>query len=274
MVSKKVYIIKASGEKELFSDQKLRRSLVRVGASPTLISKIVRHIKSELREGMTTSEIYRHAFSVLHQNQRPAALRYNLKKAIMDLGPSGYPFEMFIGKLLENQGYKTKVGRIIKGFCVSHEIDVIAQKGNQNIMVECKFHNQPGIKTDVKVALYVQARFEDIKKIKKDIRFNEAWLVTNTKLTKDAVKYCHCAGIKAIGWSYPKKGNFQEIIENSGLVPLTCLTTLNTYQKRRLIEKRIILCREINPNFLKKLNIPDSKIKQIISEVQKIGCKS
>jgi hypothetical protein len=44
-------------------------------------------IYSELKEGMTTSEIYGHAFSLLKKYHVSLAARYSLKQAIMDLGP-------------------------------------------------------------------------------------------------------------------------------------------------------------------------------------------
>jgi hypothetical protein len=52
-----------------------------------MIDDIVRHIKGELKEGMTTSEIYQHAFSLLKKYHAPVAARYSLKQAIIDLGP-------------------------------------------------------------------------------------------------------------------------------------------------------------------------------------------
>ena len=49
----------------------------------------------------------------------------------MKLGPTGYPFEDFIAKLLQADGYETKVRQILKGECITHEIDVIAEKNNK-----------------------------------------------------------------------------------------------------------------------------------------------
>ena len=45
----------------------------------------------------------------------------------MELGPSGFPFEKLVGKILEQEGFETRVGVIVQGNCVQHEVDVIAR---------------------------------------------------------------------------------------------------------------------------------------------------
>jgi Holliday junction resolvase len=256
-----ILIEKASGEREVFSSDKLRRSLEKAGASPTIIDKITDHVLKELKNGDKTSDIYKHAFLILSENERPTAGRYHLKQALMELGPTGHPFEKFVGELLKAQGFSVEVGTIVEGACVTHEVDVTAQKDNHHIMVECKFHNQPGVKSDVKVALYVQARFEDVAK-----KFHEAWLVTNTKLTTDAIRYATCVGMTAIGWSYPQDSSLEHLIEQFNLHPLTCLTTLNDTQKRLLLDQGFILCKDIvdNPRAL------GTNAKQIIQEAKEL----
>ncbi|MBI5401401.1 restriction endonuclease [Candidatus Wolfebacteria bacterium] len=273
------FVIKASGEKELFSDLKLRNSLEKAQAPSSVIEKILDQTRNEMKDGMKTSDIYRYAFSLLRQHDRLTANRYSLKRAIMEIGPSGYPFEKFVSELLKVRGFSVEVGKIVPGVCVSHEIDVVAQKAGNHIMVECKFHNQPGIKSDVKVALYAQARFEDVQKQwqkqpNHGSKFHEVWLVTNTKLTSDAIQYASCAGMKAIGWSYPPDGNLQNLIESVGLHPLTCLTTLSSVDKRRLLDRGLVLCKEIfeNKKFLLELGLNESKIKQIEREIDNL-CK-
>jgi Holliday junction resolvase-like predicted endonuclease len=279
-MSKNIYIIKADGSKEPFSETKLRHSLERIKAAPAIIDHIVAQIKNELQDGMKTSEIYRRAFSLLRQHKTFAAGRYSLKKAIMDLGPSGHPFEKLVGELLKSEGYAVDVSVIVQGRCVPHEVDVIAKKDTRCIMVECKFHNQSGIKSDVKVALYIQARFEDLVKhwqMHSDTaqKFDEAWLMTNTKLTSEAIQYANCVGMKAIGWNYPPRNGLEKWVERTGLHPVTSLTTLTKYQKSQLINKGIVTCREVKENMklLQFLNYSEIKISKIIKEINEL-CKS
>ena len=168
----------------------------------------------------------------------------------MELGPSGYPFERYIGEILKHQGYEVQVGTIVQGLCVTHEVDVLAEDKDELYIIECKFHSNPGNKCDVKTPLYIKSRYDDIVKQWIKTRGNskkrtEGWLVTNTKFSSDAIQFGNCAGLKLIGWEYPKKGSLKERIDIAGLHPLTSLTTLSRAQKQKLLEKRIVLCRDI-----------------------------
>ncbi len=276
--SRKILITKASGEIEPFSDAKLRHSLERVGASRDVINTIVAHVRKELKPNMSTSQIYRHAFSLLKKQERPVASRYSLKQAIRELGPSGHPFEKLIGELLVSEGFTVEVSKIVQGSCVSHEIDVVAQRGNLHVMVECKFHNQPGIKSDVKISLYVQARFKDVEKAWQQNKshaekFHEAWLVTNTKLTSDAIRYAECVGLKPVGWSYPAEESLESRIDRSGLHPITCLTTLSSSEKRQLIEKEVVLCKNLldkPEDILRSIGLKEAKIIMVVNEASQL----
>jgi len=279
-MDKEILITKASGEKELFSEQKLLFSLRKSGAPDNLAKKITEHIKGDLKIGMKTSEIHKDAFSLLKKQDFLSAARYSLKQAIMDLGPEGHAFEKFVGEILKSRGFITEVAKTIQGICVSHEVDVSAQKDNRHILIECKFHNQQGIKTDVKVALYIFARFQDInKKYMADPihgkEFHEAWLVTNTKLTSQAIKYANCVGMRAIGWNYPKNKNLQNLIEESGLHPLTCLTKMSRNQKKQLLFQGIVLCKDLlkNTKKLKSIGLNDQKIKEVMDEINNLCYK-
>ncbi len=274
---KQILIVKRSGEREPFNEAKLRHSLKKANASPDMIDDIIRNIQSELKEGMTTSEIYRHAFSLLKKYHVPLAARYSLKQAIMDLGPEGYLFERFVGELVKSKGFAVEVGKLVEGFCVTHEVGVVGKKTGHHIMVECKLHNSLGIKSDLKVVLYVQARFEDIERKWKaqpdhENKFHEAWLVTNTKLTLDAIRYAVCVGMKVIGWSYPDEDNLQSLTEKSGLHPLTCLTSLNNSQKHRLLNKGIIFCKDLNgrTDLLSSAGVSHTEIPRVNNEINEL----
>ena len=128
MANEDFLIVKASGDKVLFSEEKLRSSLKRSGADDKLINQILTLVKEELYDGITTREVYNRAYSFLRRNKPVFASKYKLKKAIYELGPTGFPFERFLSAVLIYTGYKTQVGKTVAGKCVSHEIDVIAEK--------------------------------------------------------------------------------------------------------------------------------------------------
>lgn len=275
--ARKISIIKASGESEVFSAEKLKKSLERAGASQVEIGRIINEINNSLYDGMSTKKIYRIAFNMLKGSSRHLAAKYHLKKAIMELGPSGYPFEKYIGEILSHQGYKILLGEVVQGKCVSHEIDVIAELDHQHFMIECKYHNQPGTFSDVKIPLYIQARFKDVesqwlKLPGHDAKFHQGWVVTNTRFSFDAIQYGNCAGLKLLGWDYPLKGGLKDLIDTLGLYPITCLTTITKAEKQTLLDKKIVLSQEIieNEKHLFDAGVKQARIKDVIKEAAQL----
>lgn len=273
----KISITKASGEIVAFSVDRLKHSLEKSGANESEIERIIKEISSKLYEGIATKKIYRIAFNLLKESSRPLAAKYHLKQAIMELGPSGYPFEKFIGEILKNQGYSVKVGEIVQGKCVNHEIDVIAEKDQHHFMIECKYHNQLGTFSDVKVPLYIQARFKDVeaqwlKLPGHGTTFHQGWVVTNTRFSSDAIQYGNCAGLKLLGWDYPLKDSLKDLIDKLGLYPITCLTTLTKIEKQRILDKKIVLCKEIvdNEKLLVQADVNPTRIKVVMEEANQL----
>lgn len=279
-MKKNVMVKKASGEKEPFSPEKLHRSLERSGASQDMMKRVEKSLEDHLFDGITTSEIYRKAFQLLRKLKRPAAARYSLKRAIMELGPTGYPFEHFFGALLRQMGYAVQVGQEVQGQCVKHEVDVIARNDHQQFMVECKFYNSPGKTCNVRVPLYIHSRFNDIEKRwrsapkSKNLSFH-GWVVTNTRFTTDAIDYGKCAGLRMVSWDYPGEESLKDMIEQSGLFPITALTNLTRKQKQMLLEKEIVLCRQLlqNPEALQPMGLKAKKQEAIMEEARELGLK-
>jgi len=274
-MSQQVIIRKQSGEKEAFDPDKLRASLRRAGASPRLAREVEKSISPMLEDGMTTSAVYRKAFQVLRKLQRATAARYSLKKAIMELGPSGYPFEHFVGQLLAHMGYKIEVGRVVKGQCISHEVDVVAHNDHQQFMVECKYYNSQGKYCNVRVPLYIHSRFKDIEGRWKSTpglekRSFHGWVFTNTRFTGDAMEYARCVGLRMVSWDYPPKEGLKDMIQQTGLFPVTVLTHLTRKQKQELLEQEIVLCRQLHrrQGVLDQLGLKPGVKKKVIDEIQ------
>ena len=159
-----IFVTKADGEQEIFDPAKLEHSLALSGASTTMRAKVLAHVLRELKPGMMTEEIYRHAFDILRREEvTPVAARYSIKRAVFALGPSGFPFEQFLAEVFRGHGWKAQTGVALNGRCAPHEVDVLAEKDGKRIGIEAKFHNDPGGKTDIKDALYVHARYEDLR---------------------------------------------------------------------------------------------------------------
>lgn len=265
---------KADGTTEEFSPDKLRFSLRRAGASPLTIEKIVSTIEEESKGELTTHQIYKNAFEQLKREKSGVASRYSLKRAVFDLGPTGFPFEDFIAEIMKARGYSTQTRLTLQGGCAEHELDMIATREHERIGAELKFHNSPGLKTDLKVALYVWARFQDLNKRLDDRtkNFTQTWLLTNTKFTTQAKRYGTCIGLQLISWSYPKQGNLQDLIEESGLHPVTCLTSLSKSHKQHLLSSGNVLCRSVprNTDVLEGMGINSKKMEKVMEEIHNL----
>lgn len=261
-------VVKATGEKENFSEDKLLLSIQRAGISSDLQNQVLGHIKTKLYENIPTYEIYKHITEFLSNSPHPyTKTKYSLKQAVMDLGPTGYPFEDYISEILKIEGFTTQVRQILQGKCVSHEIDLVAEKNSTKAMVECKFHNMPGTKSQIHVSLYTKARFDDIKE---KHNLTDVWLVTNTKLTSDALNYALCSNMKVISWDYPQNFSFRDLVEKHKLHPITMLTSLSSAQKQALAVNHVVLAKDVcqNPSSLDILGLPQDKKSSVISECQ------
>ncbi len=269
-------ITKADGTTEHFKIEKLRRSLRRAGANPEEVNNILSEVDKTLYDGMQTQEIYRHAFSLLRDSRPAAAARYSLRRALFNLGPTGFPFEKFLGRLFERDGYVTKTGITIQGRCAPHEIDVAAYKSDHSFIGEAKFHARPGVKSDLQVAMYSYARLLDLREAKicnEDIcGIKEFWLITNTKFTTTAQNYGTCVGLNMLSWDYPKKDNLHDRIQRAGVYPVTVLQNITAAQAESLISRDVILCSDIieHEHVLHTLHLPASKYEALMAEVQSI----
>lgn len=269
----RVLITKADGEQEYFDPAKLEHSLAHAGAPSTTRAAILAHVERELRDGMTTEQIYRHAFELLKKDS-PAhvAARYSVKRAVFALGPSGFPFEQFLASVLQAHGWSTKTGQALMGRCAPHEVDVVAERKGLKVGIEAKFHNDPGGKTDIKDALYVKARFDDLAQAPEESsRVDEGWLVTNTRFTRNAIRYAQCSNLTLLGWDYPHGRGLQALIEEGKVHPLTCLTTLSENEKHRLLDRKVVLCKSVTtPHMLEEFGIRPDKVPGILDEARQL----
>ncbi len=274
-------ILKADGTFERFDGAKLEASLRHAGASMRTAEDIRLRIERSIGPGSKTNLIYKRAFALLRKQERVAAARYSLRRAIFELGPTGHPFEDFVAQLFKKEGWTVEWRRLIPGKCVPHEVDVYAKRTltdgkTEHLAAELKYHNDPNYKTDVKTALYVKARFDDIWKcdphVSQQCPVDRGMLITNTKFTSQAVQYASCAGIELLGWTYPNEGNLYDRIVAAGVYPVTALTTLRNAEKRLLIEAGVAttdMLRE-RREVLRELTISPERIGTIIAEADSL----
>ena len=269
-------IVKSDGTKELFDSNKLLGSLLRARASKTIAEDIVEKINKEIRENMTTSQIYDRAFDLLNNRSKRTAVKYSIRRSVLNLGPTGFPFEKYIAEIFKAKGYETRTGQMLQGKCLEHEVDMVAWNDKELIVAEIKFHNEINAKSDTKVALYVKARFDDLKsenfKIAgKNRKIGRAMLITNTKFTTNAKKYVQCVGtFEMICWDYPSKDNLFDLIEETQMHPMTCIPTLTKKNQQDLLKKGIVNCMSLKnkSSALKEVGVSDEKINDILENIE------
>ena len=266
-------IIKADGSSEVFDPRRLVVSLERSGAGVHTAERIANAITDTVVPGASSKEIYTRAFSLLRKEARPIAARYALRRALLELGPTGHPFEDFMSHLYRKEGWQVETRKIIQGKCVPHEIDFYASHPEQNIFLaaELKYHNDPSYKTDLKVALYVKSRFDDIFACDSTARacpIDRGLLVTNTKFTSEAIAYAECAGVELLGWGYPSDNNLFMRMSHARVYPVTALTSLSSAEKRLLIEHRVVAVDEVvqDRRLLDVLHLSSERVGELLAE--------
>ncbi len=270
-----IIITKADGSSETFDPERLVVSLRRSGAGEHAAQRIAETITSTVMPGTSSKEIYTRAFSLLRKAARPVAARYSLRRALLELGPSGHPFEDFISHLYRAEGWQVETRKIIKGHCVAHEVDFYASHPGENTFMaaELKYHNDAGYKTDLKVALYVKSRFDDIFNCNPKIRscpIDRGLLVTNTKFSSEAIAYAECSGVELLGWGYPVNNSLFMHMSRAKVYPITTLTGLSRAEKKLLIESGIIAVDEIvkNRRALDPLHLTPTRVGELLAEAE------
>lgn len=275
-----IVILKSTGKEEIFDEKKLIHSLEKSGADETDIEKTTLFVKSKLRSNMSTGDIYALAYKYLNNQKKnnSNAIRYSLKKSVMELGPTGFPFEKFVSRIFTQMGYHCKTGVMIQGNCIEHEIDIFAYNNQDVICIEAKFHNEPHLRSDTKVALYVKSRFDDIIgqqiQIGQDFRkITKGLLITNTNFTDTAHHYVSCVNtFSLMSWNKPREESLLHYIETHRLYPIGVIPDLSQKEINLLVQNEIITCIDLknNPTILEKIGMKNSKKDIVLRTVLEI----
>lgn len=270
-------VVKFSGELVDYQQEKLISSLKKSGANADVVSEILQQIEPQLYDGIPSKKIYKLAFQYLKNYSNGHAARYNLKSAMIALGPAGFYFEKYISKIHEFLNYKTEINLTFDGKCVSHEVDVLLLKDDLTTMIECKFHSSNEAKTDVKIPMYILSRFNDLKEKKYKLfgklrQIDFCLIVTNNKFTEDALTFAKCSNLKMLSWDYPAQNGLREIIDKLKIYPITCLTTLTVSEKEKLLSVNIITVKDLlqEKSWLENLELSKIRIKKVLTEANQL----
>jgi len=263
-------VIKAGGAREPYDRGKLVQSIVRCGVPEAEAEAVAEEVERSLPREVPSDEIYARVLGLLRERWPACAARYAVRRAMMMLGPEGYPFEKFVARLLQRMGYSVRTNVVARGRCVEHELDVVAEGGGRRIFAECKYHSSPGIKVDVKVALYVYARYLDLRD-----SFDEAWIVTNTKVTEEATAYAECVGMRVLAWRYPRDGGLERLVERHRLYPITVLPGLPEGARRALLARGVVTLEDLARMSAEELSslpgMSPSRAAELIAEARRAG---
>jgi Holliday junction resolvase len=265
-------IVKSSGQRVEFDERKLKSSILHTGASLEIAESIIVDLRKRLHSGMSTSQIYKIVFDELRKRQKCLACRYDLRSALLRLGPAGYKFEKYVASILNAYGYEAYAPQEeYEGACVSHEVDVIAQKDKRMIFIEAKFRNDFRDVVNLKDVLATWARFIDLvdgSVVGKCPHFDEVWIVTNALFTDSALEYGVCKGIHMIGWNVPKERTFAQMVDHIGLYPVTVLNEISSTELEKLSFNNLLLCRDVSriesEELSKKIDVSEQRALEII----------
>ncbi len=268
---------KNSGELIPYDPKALKRSLTKSGAKKEEVEEVFELVSKDLYDGISTRDLYKKAFQYLKNYRSSYAARYSLKRALRDLGPEGYYFEKWIGKLMQSAGYESLHSEVVQGNAVTHEIDVVASKGDQLLFCECKFRNDEDAKISVTTPMYFLSRMKEVQDhtyhfFGRDMKPTKGFLVTNAYLTTDSIDFANYYGIGLISWDYPEDLSIKHLVDSAALYPITCLTTLTDEQEKVLLSKECILVKDLkdNPKVLDSLNLAQDQLKEVLEEANEL----
>lgn len=275
-----INVVNFRGEEEPFSGKKVYESARRVGASEETAEKITETIKEEVYDGIETSEIFDRIKELLEKESSELGMKFSLKKGMRKLGPTGFPFEKFVGEIFHRLGYHVELNLYLPGRCLdSYEIDFLAEKEDIIYVGECKFRNRPEDSViELNTPLAYRAKFSDLEKgdLLERERFKdkevEPLLVTNTKFSNVASEYAECAGIELLGWREPEDEGLETIIDNNGFYPITILPSLKEEAATYFIKRKMALAQNLleldKQEFLKENGVSKDKLNSLVHEAE------
>ncbi len=251
-------VTKSDGKKERFDWEKYHHSLKQAELNSKFIPQLTNYLKSHLYNEIPTREVYETTKKFLQQlPQKKPFYLYQLREAIATL--DSIAFEKYISQLLAAHGYTTKWNVLVAGQCIEHQVDVIAEKDNHLIMVECKHHRNYHRDSGLGKVMELYARLRDVNQLRGALtytteepvsryHFDQAWLITNTKLSYHAIQYANCKRLTLTAWRFGHLLSLEHMSQNVHLYPLTILG-ISTQESAALVPLNIITTHDIlQPN--------------------------
>jgi len=270
-------IKKSNGDLVRFDPEKIRTTIRRAGADEDLADRVLQRIEVKVRDGMATRRLFAIVRKELRRESRRLAQRYNLRTALLRLGPAGFKFEKYVASILNAYEYAASVPeQDYVGLCVKHEVDVVATKGGRSVVIEVKFRNRFDDTVTLRDTLAAWARYNDLRDGAETNRscplFDEVWIVTNGTFSDRAMQFGQCRGINMVGWRMGQ--SLAEMVDHTALYPITVIDDLHQWELERFAKNDLLLCREViseDPDLLSgRLSLPRGRTRQIQEECRAV----
>ena len=272
-----ITVIKSSGEKQALDLDKIRRTVLRSGAPVDIAERVASEVQKRAYDGIPTHELFSLVRVLLQREYPAAARRYNLRDAIIKLGPAGFEFEKYIAGLLSAYGYDAELPPILEGICVSHEVDISIEKNGRTAMIEAKFRHEPGVFINIKDTMATWMRFLDISeaaRVGRAPHFDECWIVTNSRFSHDSISFGHCKNMVMLSWDHPHERPLPRWIDEVGLYPITILEKVDRETFPAFSAANIMLLQDFvkrSPRELRNLlKLPQNKIDELLEEAKMV----
>ena len=266
-----INVTKFDGRLQPFDRAKVARTCMRMGADRAVADDVAGRVEAGAYEGITTKRIMQLIFANLRRRMPETRHRIDLRTAIAMLRPKP-DFELFAAQLLRAYGYKVASNRIIRGKCVEHEIDAVAENGRDVFYVEVKHHLNAHTYTGLDVFLQAVAAFEDLadgfKAGRHRTAFTKAMLFTNAKMSEHALKYADCRGIRYVSWDEPRGRGLGDIIDSHKLYPITLIRGMDAGAMAKLGDAGIVTLRQLaetpEAELLRATRMQKQKLRELV----------
>ncbi|UCE44380.1 MAG: restriction endonuclease [Candidatus Bathyarchaeota archaeon] len=272
-----LFVTKADGTKQPYDRKKILRTCLRMGVTREIAEKVAGRVETNMYEGIETKKLLQMIFRYLSKYKPSVKYRICLRKGLSLMKPKP-DFERFIQILLSEHDYTVASNQIVRGKCVEHEIDAVAEKDGETYIVEVKHHYNYHTPTGLDESRIARAVFEDITEGFKlglnNLKVDSAMIVCNTKFSQHAKRYADCRGIRKIGWSTPPNHGLQDMIEEKKLYPVSCLKGLDTKTREKLASTGVLLVKQLTTakpeEIRRQVEIPRKTLASLIEKANRI----
>ena len=156
-----IFVTKADGTRQPYQRGKIVDLCLKKHVSLDVAEKVAEKVEERIYDGIETKKILRMVFTYLKHYRPTVRYQIDLRRAISLLRPKP-DFERFIQLLLQELGYNVLPNLIVRGRCVEHEIDAIAIKDEETVLVEVKHHLNHHTYTGLDICREARATYEDL----------------------------------------------------------------------------------------------------------------